>query len=344
MFAGILSRSQASIQTLKSHIFFSDNVRTLVGERAIQCHIQDKLCFDVGRIYGDAPDSVGWKIIDHCSAVVRLYAIFEDFLHEIFRGYLSFLEANFKYDELDDSVRKAHRKAIGQILVDLDKDRYRNLTLHSIVEDISSARTGDFRYRLLPEAMLSHDQNLRMQDLGQLCARCGVDNVLTWVAKHRLVKAFFLEQSRQSDTADAELRQLIQYRNDAAHGGVEVDDVLGAEVLGEYADFISVLCVCIAECLQRSVISKKEKTGNIQRLGRITEKLKDNVAIAIIGSSKIDVDDSVYLVGESFCFDARISSIQLDGVSHASVTILKDREVGLKFNREPLRGADIFKL
>lgn len=344
MYEHLLHNLLRSMEAVKRHIAFSSIVRELIGTKSLACTNAARSCFNIGSLYEKYPDLTDWKIIDHCSSVTQIYASFERFVHELLAAYLGFIESNFSYKDLEKKFRDEHRRRLGHILVDLDKERYKGLSLESIISDLANAIEGKPTYRLLPEAMLIHDQNLRMSELTMIFDRCGVANVSAWVSKHRAIKRFFLDQSRQSDTAEAELKQLVQYRNDSAHGGTDVDSVVGPDVLIEYADFISALSMCLVECVQNSCLIKYESLGKAHLSGSITEKYSDNRVVAIVGKQKFSVGDSIYLSGELYCFRAMITSIMSDNAKIETITILEDKELGFGFDVEPQKRAKMYKI
>jgi len=70
-----------------------------------------------------------------------------------------------------------------------------------------------------------------MAELKRLFGHCGLLEIESWVAKHSAIKDFFRLSHVFSETAESELKQIVEYRNEAAHG--EVDQVLGTDVLIE---------------------------------------------------------------------------------------------------------------
>ena len=178
MFQALLDRTLESIGALTRHVEFCDALRSTINGRLVRCNRDGKPCFDVSVLYDRVPDSTEWKVIDHCSTVTRLYAIYERFIRELLSGYLTFIEGNIPYRDLDSKIRIAYRRQIGRILIDLDQDRYQSLRLESIVADLSNGINGSGPYRLLPEAMLAHDQNLRLNELITIFDRCGIDELV----------------------------------------------------------------------------------------------------------------------------------------------------------------------
>lgn len=190
--------------------------------------------------------------------------------------------------------------------------------------------------------MLAHDQNLRMAELVDLFRKCGVGNVQDWLPKHPAVRKFFSDQGRQSDKVDAELKNLVTYRNDAAHGGVEVDQLVGREILVEYADFLAALFHALAECAQSAVIQKLIQQEKVWLVGKVTEVYSDNIVVAIVEKATFSVNDFVYLRGDAYCRRARIVSLQDDGNAIQKKTVLSASELGLKFDVKPSKAAEIF--
>jgi MAE_28990/MAE_18760-like HEPN len=256
MHASILESVLRQVRSVRAHIRTSEHVRNLVIRRDIHCTNASRLCFDVGAFYSEPLDATEWRVIDHCASVTRLYAVYERYVGQILTAYIAFLESSHKYADLSAQVRDEHRRLLGRVLTDLDKDRYRHLAVDSMVRDFLSCLSGDGSYRILPDALLAHDQNLRLQELAQLLVRCDISDIRDWLLRHRIARAFFREQGRQSDTAEAELRQLVDARNEAAHVGLEIDNVFGPEVLVEFADFVAVLCSVIHERVCHEIVHR----------------------------------------------------------------------------------------
>jgi hypothetical protein len=165
MYEGIIERSLRSIEAVKRHVDSSNVIRSLIAQRQIRCTNEASPCFDLEPFYRRTPNLTEWKIIDHCSTVTRLYSIYEQFVHEVLGAFLAFLENSAAYTDLDTSLRAEHRRSLGQVLVNMDQERYRTLQFETIIGDLAKAFSESGSYHLLPEAMLAHNQNLRMGEL-----------------------------------------------------------------------------------------------------------------------------------------------------------------------------------
>jgi hypothetical protein len=140
------------------------------------------------------------------------------------------------------------------------------------------------------------------------------------------------------------LRQLVDFRNDASHGGIEIDTVLGPKILLEYLEFMEALCKSLAERVQKAALITAEIANKTGKIGVITEKYSDNRAVAIIRESTLRKNDSVYLVGETYCYRGVIVNLMDNDIAVETLTTLEDKEVGLRFNIKPIMKAHLYTI
>lgn len=341
MYQGSILRIAASIGAVKHHLSLSEVLRGYLAEGKLRCVAQEP-CFDSQKLVASTPDKTEWKIIDHCSAVTRLYAIYEQFAHELIREYMTFLEKNFLFAELGQGFRSNYRSGIGRILDKKDGPRYQSIILEDIVRDFNLALTGDKSYRLEPSAMLMQEQNLRLPELARMFANCGIDGMSDWIAGHPDMRQFFKDQSRLASGPENEMVRLIDYRNEAAHGGLSVNDVVGLDLLVEFADFVVLVCKVIAERVQRAVIDRAQTIGLASHCGKIANRLKDGTVILAPVTGHFRKGQAVYLVGANYCVERRIISIQVDSVEHEEIAVPDKTELGFGLDAPVRKGAAIF--
>ena len=290
----------------------------------------------------EAPDTVSWKILDHCIVVLRTYALFETFVVQLLREYLSFLSKSYKLSELGNKFVGKYTRGIGQILIDQDKARYENLDVSALVANAMAALSNGDSYEIQPEAMLRTEQNLRMDELQRLFGHCGLQEFENWVTNHVAVRGFFAAQSRLSETAATELKQIVDYRNEAAHG--DVDQVLGTEILLEVTEFFESLLQSITDFVQHDILRRAKELGTAQVLGVVSECFRDDIVVAKITNARLKVGDIVYILGRRITMIGEIKSIQLDGVDHLDAEIATQREVGLRLGVSPSKGCELIRL
>jgi hypothetical protein len=159
--------------------------------------------------------------------------------------------------------------------------------------------------------------------------------------KHRAIEAFFSSESRLSETPESELKQIVDYRNEAAHG--EVDQVLGTEVLIEVTEFFEALLQSIADFVQYDTLRRAKEVGKAQVLGIISERFRDDVVVVKIANAKLAVGDPIYIFGKGLTMIGEVKSIQLNDVDYPDVNITKEREVGLRLGVRAKKGCELIR-
>jgi hypothetical protein len=298
-------------------------------------------CFDIKALLGEAPDTTNWRVIDHCTAITRAYALFEAFVSQLLREYLTFLAGSYTLSELGEDFMAKYTRGIGRILVDQHAGRYENINVVTLIADATAALANKSAYHIQPEAMLRAEQNLRMVELKRLFSHCGLAGLEIWVTKHSAIEAFFAAQSRLSQTAESELKQIVEYRNEAAHD--EVDQVLGTEVLAEVTEFFEALLQSITDFVQYDTLRRAKELGKAQILGLISERLHDDVVVAKIANLRIRIGDTVYIYGKGLTMIGTIQSIQLDDVNQDAADITDEREVGLRLGVRAKKGCELIR-
>jgi hypothetical protein len=341
MHTALLARSLEGLRAIRRHVSFSATLRAQVGQPSFGCKNEGEKCFDITALFGEAPDATSWRVIDHCATITRSYALFEAFVLQLLREYLAFLAGAYKLSELGDKFVANYTRGIGQILIDQDKPRYENIDVATLIAEATAALSNKNPYQIQPEAMLRAEQNLRMVELRRLFGDCGLARIESWVTKHSAIEAFFAAQSRLSETAESELKQIVDYRNEAAHG--DVDQVLGTEVLIEVTEFFEALLRSITDFVQYDTLRRAKELRKAQVLGVISERFHDDIIVAKIANSSLKVGDTVYINGKGLTMIGDIKSIQLDDVNYDAADITEEREVGLRLGVRARIGCELIK-
>ncbi|WP_413163485.1 MAE_28990/MAE_18760 family HEPN-like nuclease [Capilliphycus salinus ALCB114379] len=333
MFDDLINRASQEISTVRAIIKSNDILRGIlfVEENEIRKLLEDKT-----DLIDAVPSETEWQIYDHCAVVTRLYAIYERFVEDLITDWLRVLpEIVSSYSQLSEKIQNTHREGIGRLLLDINKNRFQHLSVETVVQGLFSGITATGKYELLPEAFLLHEQNLRKDILEKLFSDAGIENTWRWVIKHREIKYFVEEIRGNQNTPEGELKQLIDYRNEAAHG--TIDEILGTDELLNLGDFVEALCKALAELVTYQVIQEKSKVGQIKEVGKITEWFKKpRAAVAKVKDISLTVGDNIFLVNEvsSCCKLAKIESIKINDVSTDEAQITSETEVGLKFDTD----------
>ena len=293
-------------------------------------------------LINDSPHETSWRVCDHCSAVTRLYAIYEQFVKNLIIGWLDLLPNYIvKYEQLEERIRNTHRVGVGKLLIDLSKDRFNHLPIEKVVGSLFDGISGKNNYNLIPEAFLLQEQNLRKAELNRLICNIGIENAWDWIENHRNVKEYIADEKK----AEYELNQLVLFRNRAAHGAIDVDEILGVGSLTELVDFTKALCIALEELFAYSALEKRTGSGEFIKIGDITEWFAEpDAGVAKISDVVLSQEDEVILASKSlsYCCSAKIISIQEDNEPRLNIQIKEETELGLKFDVSAREGLEIY--
>lgn len=317
MFPALLTKIIQQVDTVRRSIETSDQARNILSASG-----------DLGQLAPlklTSPSTTDWRIYDHCAALTRLYAIYENFVEDIVTDLLSALPALFKYMELTHSFHDEHRYGVANVLQKLGQYKYKGLSAEEIVKDYYEATAGIAdNYKILPKTVLRYEQNLRMNILEGIFSRLGISDLQGWIAGHRLIDDFIRNVRGGQNTIEAELTSFIQYRNEAAHG--EVVNVLGKEALLEHCAFIEALCQAVYERVSHWVITRRLDVGAAIEVGKVTEVFKDNIVIATVRNANVEAGASLLFVDDRYFVRATILNIQVEGVDQKKVEVGHDEE------------------
>lgn len=338
MFSPLLAELQRNVVSVKRTLQTSEQTRL-----ALQSTLPASTPLELVRQV--APDSAAWRVYDHCSAVTRLYALYEGFVDDIVSEWLASLPKLFpNYLDLPENVRVRHRQGVGELLREIEASRYSALNPKDIIQGFYSGITGSLSYELYAHAFLKRRQNLRKEVLEQMLTSAGIGDSWKWVDSHPNITAFLSVSIGNANTLEGELNALLDYRNEAAHGH-EIGAILDVKGLLSIADFILALCGALAELVTNHTIERKLAVQQARRIGPVTEVFKKSDAVIVKAQDcRLAVGDRFYVCSHSSCRMASLLSIQINNVSTGSREIVGAEEVGLRFDILPPKNAMLVAL
>lgn len=320
MFPILLKKTRQEIDSLRKSIQTNASLRDLLAQAGSDSPLSN--------IALHSPTIHESQRYDHCAVLIRLYATYEIFVEELISEYLFLLPTLYDYADLDDSFHTEHRNGIAHLLQKLDMDRYKTLAAEKVVKSYLEAISGMKAYEILPQTMLRYEQNLRLNILDMLFSRVSITGVHSWLNSHRIMKSFLVDIRGEQNTLDSELTSFIEYRNEVAHGRVE--KILGPEELLAYCEFVDALCQALNERLNHCIISRQLEIGTAQEIGIVTERYRNRVFVAKIRNATITVGEKLFFLGNRYCYPTIMESIQIDGVSHTTVIVSDEQEIGFQ--------------
>lgn len=202
------------------------------------------------------------KIFDYKLTILIIYGAFENYIESIISQYILNLNGAIElFSKLPEQMRSRHTelsaKLIGSVCAGYSK--YDQMDNADIVRRLYSCYATPQNYQLNVHAFTQHSSNLRINTIRELFAGIGIPAIDMSISKRDEFTAY-LQQANPEFNIISEsqnnalyrekcfllLDDLIERRNDIAHGVDDADDnILSADVLIEYADYILALSTAI---------------------------------------------------------------------------------------------------
>lgn len=345
MFSIHIDKLRTEIETIEASVTLYDSVRAMVYPEDKTTDPGSKSArVLVGGFRSIAPQLVQWRIYDHCAAITRLYAVYQQFVSDLVTEWLSMLPTLYlQYSDLPEPVRKGHRLGVADVLSKLGGSRYQHLSEENVLEGIYGGVTGSGVYSLLVDAYLIDEQNLRADILQGLLSRIGVSDAWGWVCRHRDVQHFLDEVRGNSGTVESELASLVFERNAAAHGSVS--NILSTEEIRKMAQFIMSLGTALSEVLMKMAVDRLLVLGRARKLGRVIHVFRDCViGVEMEPVTGVKVGDEIAMLHEYSCFKTTIGSMEIDHVRYEVLDTNEVKRVGIKLTRKARIGSHIVLL
>lgn len=285
-------------------------------------------------------DIAYWKAFDHCATVVRCYATFERFIvsvtDEWVRWSLTYHPMPFLRSE---KVRSLYESGLAEIFRRRTTTRFANLDRVRLAQGVALLYADPLPINpSLPlDPFFAAQPNLTLAHVTQLFIAIGLGDPKNWVAECAAVQDLCAEEGFG---VEEELKQLVERRNEAAHGNGLPAEILGTNDLLARVELLSRLCSCLCDFVL-AAICKTELGDQLERgvLGKVTRIWPTASAFELtVTKSTVYVGMPVAMIGRSVFAVSTIQSIQVEGVATLGFTEGEGTALGIKMKYLPFEG------
>jgi hypothetical protein len=201
-----------------------------------------------------------------------------------------------------------------------------------------AARTACCRRRSLPTIRTFGER------LEALFGAVGLDGAWGWVVGHPTMVDFIDNVRGGGNTASGELRELVQFRNEAAHGTPA--NILGTAALLEVAEFVDALCRALVVLVRHRAYAPFHTIGRVEQIGEVIEVFRrPRAVICRMVACTVRVGDQLCLSSDSSCPEVVIRHLQDHGIDRTEITAAANQEVGMRFvGAFPREGARLLRV
>jgi hypothetical protein len=303
-------------------------------ENDVPCGGDSALCF-TGNI-----DRAYWKAFDHCAALVRCYATFERFILDTVATWLQWCLLHYPERVLQSSAaREAYEAGFAEILRRKSDPRFSDLDRGKLAGGLALfySDVAPEKLTLPADPFFASLPNLRLQHIVDLFRNVALGDPSDWVGRYAPLRDM---REAEGFGVESELRQIVERRNEAAHGNDLPNEILGTNELLSRIEFLEHLCTAIREFVIAQVcrLELGDDYGNAL-IGVVTHVWPRSEAFELtVSCCSLSVGASVILVGPAACISSAIKSIQLDGEELPQFLGEKGVALGIKMDYLPSEG------
>lgn len=285
-------------------------------------------------------DIAYWKAFDHCAAIVRCYATFERFIvnavDEWVRWSLLYHPESLLRSE---TVRSLYETGFAEILRRRTTTRFASLDRARLAEGVSLLYADPLpKTPSLPlDPFFAAQPNLTLGHVFQLFSAIGLGEPSKWVNECVELQDLCAEEGFG---LEEELKQLVDRRNEAAHGNGLPTEILGTNDLIARVELLSQLCACLCDYVLVSIF-RKELGNDFERgvWGTVTHVWPSASAFELtVTGATVYVKSPVAMVGRSILTMSFINSIQVEGVATLGFSDGAGTALGIKMDYLPTQG------
>ncbi len=293
-----------------------------------------------------AIDLTYWRTYDYCAAIIRLYASLERFILDVVGDWIRWVS---KADptRFTDSSQLVDRYTFGvsEILRRRREDRFSGIKPGELGGSLAALHAKGDISSLEVEAFYAGLPNLKLQDVLSLLTAVEIQDAGKWVLNFGPLVAFCRASNA---TIEALLKDLVDRRNEAAHGNELPSNVLGRQPLKDLTDFVDHVCTAVAELVferMTTIAIDAHGPAAAALLGTV-EHLYPRSGACVIRSAvnPMNIGMNVIAKASDRCRPSKITSIQLENVPHESVSPSNGVLVGLQLPVNPARGTSLYRL
>jgi hypothetical protein len=278
------------------------------------------------------------KIFRHCAVIGQLYSLYENFSEDLLAAWLNRLSKYYKHDELSLKFQARYRRGISKILADINKNKHRKIDLEKVVDRYLGAIRNDINWEIIPEAITSHENNLRSSELAEMFKSSNIENVLGMIDEDVNIRSYLSLGLAENPLASKVLDNFVQYRNDATHGDPE--NILGVSALYSWVEFIYLLNQALYYIITVNIIKENIRTSPHIVIGEIIKLYSNNISIVKMCSGSIEVQKKYYIVKNNKYNILDVLSIQIEGIDTKKVSFSgKEIDIGIKTSNEVVNGS-----
>jgi len=332
-----LERFKAEVNQIREYLKHIQYVNDVVGSTILeQDNEQMKTLLNRLKEH-DRSFRTDKRIFEYKAAIISLYGLLEKYIETWIKEYLDSLSKLVpNYNELDEKIRNNHfelsLKLINTI-ISRESAKYQHLRKEELLRNLNTCLVSPTNYQINTEAFVLLSGNLKHNKIVEIFKLLNLDLNNELIKNESLNNEVGLQANEitrtEKDIVYNKINELVERRNQIAHGSETSVEILGISELEPYIQFLEVYCQAIFETLFEKII-KQESIHTFQKIEKVVKIFSSKILAFEIENYTIRVGDMMIVENaEGRLYKKPILQIQLDNITHQELTISEKTNISV---------------
>jgi len=279
------------------------------------------------------------KIFEYKASIISLYGLLEKYIEIWIKEYLDSLASLVTdYNDIDEKIRNNHFEFSLKLINTIDSResaKYQHITKEQVLKKLNECIVNPTSYKLNTEAFVLFSGNLKHKQIVKLFEMINV-SLNELLKKNKTLIEYFENDigitsiaNKATDILYNKINDLVERRNQIAHGSDILVNILNISELEPYIQFLEKYCQGVFEVLYEEFL-KKESIYDFQKIEKIINVYRNNILAFEIENYTIKIGDMLIIeTTEGNFYKKPILTIQLDNISYPELTITDKNNIAV---------------
>ena len=277
------------------------------------------------------------RIFEYKASIISLYGLIEKYVEIWIKEYLDFLSSVIpEYTQIHEKIRENHFELSLKLINTIttrESAKYQRLTKEEVLNKLNNCIVNPSKYQINADAFVLLSGNLNHNKIVELFNKLNLDLNDELLKNEELKNEIGLNQNTisriEKDILYNKINDLVERRNQIAHGSEEVDDILSISELEPYIQFLEKYCQAIFQTLFEQVI-KNESIHTFQKVENVIKIFGNKVLAFAIENYTIKVGDMLIIqTKEGRFYKKPILTIELNNQREPEFTITEKTKIAV---------------
>lgn len=277
------------------------------------------------------------KTFEYKASIISLYGLLEKYVEIWIKEYLDSLSTVVpEYNQINKKIRDNHFELSLKLINTItsrESAKYEHLTKETVLKRLNECIVNPSNYQINTEAFVILSGNLKHDKIVELFNKLGLNLNNELLKNEELNNQIGLTKEKISGTEKNivynKINDLVEMRNQIAHGSETVDQIKNISELEPYIQFLEKYCQAVFQSLFQQLI-KQESIHTFQKIEKVIKIFNDKILTFEIENYTIKVEDMLIIeTTEGRFYKKPILTIELDDQSYPELAVIEKTNIGI---------------